>query len=225
MDISIETYSDSVPKYHDGLCDDQIRIVRDESGVAAILADGRNGGARASLLTSFAAKMMVAMRGSGASIDRVADMIAESQPSGGKKGKAGNIAFTLILALFDGTIRVEQFETPDVILLRRGRPVELQTTQRVVQGRTIRSGRITAKKADMIVAVGNGMLTAGKNRKLKDGWNLKNIETYMANAYDSRMSAEDPVRLLLAAGSSLSSGKPASDLSALAFRISCLRAT
>lgn len=219
MAVKIDAFSACVPKYDEVFCEDQIRILRNEAGIAAILADGTNGGAKANLLTAFAVKMMTAMQGSGISLRQVADMMVESQPAGGKTESAGSTGFTLIFALFSGKIHVEQFDTPDVLLLRRGKPVPMETALRALHGKTIRSGTITAKQADTVIAVGSGMLAAGAGRNLKDGWNLKTIAAYMANAYEPRITAETITRLLLAAGSSLAFERSQNDLSALAIRI------
>lgn len=219
MAVKIDAFSACVPKYDEVFCEDQIRILRNEAGIAAILADGTNGGAKANLLTAFAVKMMTAMQGSGISLRQVADMIVESQPAGGKAESAGSTGFTLIFALFSGEIHVEQFDTPDVLLLRRGKPVPMETALRALHGKTIRSGTITAKQADTVIAVGSGMLAAGAGRNLKDGWNLKTIAAYMANAYEPRITAETITRLLLAAGSSLAFERSQNDLSALVIRI------
>ncbi|MBW7572077.1 PP2C family serine/threonine-protein phosphatase [Caproiciproducens faecalis] len=217
--VKIDTYSACIPQFQEEFCKDRMKIIRNELGVTAILAGGENGGARANLLTSFAVRMMETMGGGGVSVAHIANMLVESQPSGRQAENGNNIGFTLILARFDGHIYVEQFGTPDVIFLRRGKPVTIKTAGRVLQGKTIRSTELTAKQADTVIAVGSGMLNAGADRNLKDGWSLRNIQTYMENAYHPGMSAEEPVRLLLAAGESLSFGRPKSDLSALAFRI------
>lgn len=219
MAVKIDAFSACVPKYDEVFCEDQIRILRNEAGIAAILVDGTNGGAKANLLTAFAVKMMTAMQGSGISLRQVADMMVESQPAGGKTESAGSTGFTLIFALFSGEIHVEQFDTPDVLLLRRGKPAPMETALRALHGKTIRSGTITAKQADTVIAVGSGMLAAGAGRNLKDGWNLKTIAAYMANAYEPRITAETITRLLLAAGSSLAFERSQNDLSALAIRI------
>lgn len=219
MAVTIDAFSACVPKYNEVFCEDQIRILQLEAGIAAVLADGAGGGAKANLLTAFAVKMMTAMQGSGITIRQLADMMVESQPAGGKTESAGSTGFTLIFALFSGEIHVEQFETPDIILLRRGKPVPMETTRRTLHGKTICSGTITAKQADTVIAVGSGMLTAGAGRNLKNGWSLNAIAAYMANAYEPRITAETITRLLLAAGSSLALERSQNDLSVLAMRI------
>ncbi len=218
MAAKIDAYGACIPKYNEELCGDQVEIIRNESSVTAILADGISGGAKASLLTSFAVKMMTAMCFRGAPLDRTADFIAEAQ-SGEQQGGAGNIAFTLIRALCGGKIYVEQLGTPGIILLRRGKPVQMEMTRRKLGDKTLHSGEITAKQADTIIAVSSGMLAAGAERDLKNGWGTGTIAAYMANAYDPRGSAENLARLLLAAGNSLSFGRPKNDLSALVFRV------
>jgi len=219
MYIKIDAYGGCIQKYGEELCGDQVKIIRNPSGVTAILADGLGGGTKAGLMTSFTAKMMETMCKSGVPIGQAADMIVEFQPESGKQDGARKVAFTLIQIPFKGTMHVEQFDTPDVILLRRGKPVPMQVSRRVLCGKTIRSGAMAIKQADTVIAVGSGMLGAAAKRNLKNGWRLETLSTYMQNAYHPRASAEHLVRLLLNAGNSLSFGKPEKDLSAMVFRL------
>lgn len=216
MAVTIDAYGACLSRYGEEFCGDQVKIIRSGQGVAAMLADGMGGGAKAGPVSSFAVKIMSTMIESGMPLRQAADMIAESQPSSGGQGR---IAFTLVLALFDGNIYVEQYETPDLILLRRGRTVSASVSCRTVQGGTLRSGTLAPKQADTILAVGSGMLAAGADRDLKNGWGLETVGVYLKNAYTPRVPAEKLVRLVLAAGNSLSLGRPKNDLSAMAFRI------
>ena len=218
MTARIDAYGDCVSQYGGKLCGDRIEIVRSEAGVTAILADGRGGGAKAAMLASLAVKMMSAMLARGEPIEEIADMIVESQPAGGNES-VDHSAFTILQVIYSGTIFISQMETPDVILLRRGKPTGLKTERKTWRGRIIRSGISNVREADTIVAVGNGMLRAGAERNLKDGWTLGRISAYMGNAWGPRVTAEKLARLLLAAGDSLFFGKPKDDLSALVFRV------
>ncbi|CAB1240655.1 PPM-type phosphatase domain-containing protein [Ruminococcaceae bacterium BL-6] len=218
MAARIDAYGDCVNQSGGKLCGDRIEIVRSEAGVTAILADGRGGGAKAAMLASLAVKMMSAMLARGEPIEEIADMIVESQPAGGNES-VDHSAFTILQVIYSGTIFISQMETPDVILLRRGKPAGLKTERKTRQGRIIRSGISNVRDADTIVAVGNGMLRAGAERDLKSGWTLSRISSYMGNAWGPRVTAEKLARLLLAAGDSLSFGKPKDDLSALVFRV------
>lgn len=218
MVARIDAYGDCVNQYGEELCGDRIEIIRSEAGVTAILADGTGGGAKANMLASLAVKMMSALLARGVSIEEIADMIVESQPAGKDEG-VGYSAFTIIQVIYSGTVFLAQMETPDVLLLHRGKPVDLKMHQKIRQGRIIRSGVSSVRNADTIIAVSNGMVHAGAERDLKDGWKLSQISAYMGNASTPRVTAEKLVHLLLTASSTLSGGKPKDDFSALAFRI------
>ncbi len=200
------------------LCGDRIEIVRGEAGVTAILADGLGGGAKAAILSSLAVKMAETMLERGEPIEEIARMIVKSQPAG-KRENADYAAFTILQVIPSGTIFLAQMETPDVIFLRRRKPVERQTSRKTVEGRIIRSAVLSVGEADTLVAVGSGLLRAGAGRALRSGWKLEQIAAYMANASAPRVSAAKLVRLLLSAGRSLSRGKGKYDLSALVFRM------
>lgn len=217
MAAQIDVCGRCVGRSGEKLCGDRIEIVRGEAGVTAMLADGPGGGEKAAILASLAVKMMLAMLARGEPIEEIAGMIVESQPAG-KSESVGYSAFTIVQIIPSGTIFISQMETPDVVLLRRGKPVELKTSRKALQGRVVRSGVSNVGEADTIVAVGGGLLRAGAGRNLRGGWKAGQISAYMRNAWTPGVSAEKLARLLLSAGISLARGKPEDDLSALVFR-------
>ena len=218
MAVPIDVCGRCVNRFGEKLCGDRIEIVRNEAGVTAILADGLGGGAKAAILASLAVKMMSAMLARGEPIEEIAGMIVRSQPAG-DGATADYSAFTILQVTSGGAVFVSQTGTPDVVFLRRGKPVGLEPVRKTVEGRIIRSGVSGAGEVDTMVAVGSGLLRAGADRELREGWTLKQISAYMANAWTPRVTAEKLVRLLLAAGGSLSRGKPKDDFSALVFRM------
>lgn len=219
MAVQIDAYGRCISPGPDGLCGSRIKIVQSEAGVTAILTDGFGGDAKAAILSSLAVKMMLAMLARGEPIDEIADMIVDSQPIG-KNKREDYSTFTILQISNSGMIFVSQMETPDAILLRHGKPVDLKPSRKIRQGRVIRNALLRTRDVDTVIAVGNGLLQAGAKRNLQGGWKLKQISAYMANASTRRVTAEKLVRLLLSAGSSLSRGESKDNLSALVFRVS-----
>lgn len=219
MDVQIDAFGDSINKYGEELCGNRVEIIRSEAGVTAILADGMGNGAKANMLASIAVKMTSAMISRGEPIEDFADMIVDSQPAGKQDG-VGYSAFTLVQVIFSGTIYIAQMEMPDVILLHHGKPAHINMSKKMKQGKIIRTGVMSFKTADTVIAVSNGVLNAAGERKIESGWHLKNITAFMMNAYHSKISAEKLTQLLLTASNSLSNNKPEDDLSVLTFRMS-----
>jgi len=218
MTVHIDAYGDSVNQYGEELCGDRMEILRDRTGATAILVNGGGGGAKANLQASVTLKMIVTMAERGEPIGDIAEMMAETQPRDQKEDSPGT-SFTMIQANYDGTVCTTQVETPEIILLQRGKPVEMKIRKKLRQGRLIRTGQLASREADTIIAVSSGMLRAGAQRSVESGWKLDHIATFMEHAYHSQITAEKLVRLLLTASSSLSHGKPEKDFSALAFRM------
>jgi len=219
MAIKIDAFGACLNQHGEEICGDQVKVFQNELSVTAMLVNGVGGGVKANLLTSFAVKMVSALLKEGESIGEIANTIVESQPSGKRQDGINYFTFTLIQALFSGAIYIEQLEAPDVILLLRGKPFLIDMNQRILHGKTIRSGACSIKQADTIIAVGSGILNAGTDRDLRNGWNLETISAYMMNAYNPRATAQDLAQLLTTAGDSLSYGRPKDDLSALVFRM------
>lgn len=218
MGVRIDAFGDSVSKYGEELCGSRVEIYRSDPGVTAILADGMGSGAKANLLAAMAVQMTMSMLGRGEPIEGVADMIVDSQPGGREEG-VGYSAFTLIQAGFSGMIYIAQMETPDAVLLCRGRPACVRMNERIRQGKLIRTGILSCKEADTVVAYSRGVLKTGRDGTRTAGWQGETIASYMANAYHPKITAEKLARLLLAASDSLSGHRPEHDLSALAFRV------
>ena len=218
MDVRIDAFGDSINKFGEELCGSRVEIIRSPSGVAAILADGLDGGAKANLLTAMAVGMMSSMLGRGEPIEEVADMIVDSQPAGRPDG-VGYSAFTIVQATPGGTIYIAQMETPDVVLLSHGKSVPVRMNERIRQGKLIRAGILSCRQADTVVAYSNGVLKAGGAGTGNAGWRPETIAAYMANAYRPKIPAEKLARLLLAASDSLSGHRPENDLASLVFRV------
>ena len=218
MTVRIDASGDSINKYGEELCGDRVEIIRSGTGITAMLADGTGGGIKANMLASLAVKMMSTLLGRGASIEDIADMLVESQPAGKEDGVSYS-AFTLIQVVFSGMIYIAQMETPDVLLFQRGKAVCVEPRRKSKQGRLIRFRVSSCAEADMVIAVSNGVLSAGEGRDLKNIWQLQNISEFMSHAYHPGISSEKLVRLLLNAGGTLSYKRPKDDLSAIAFRM------
>lgn len=217
MAVRIDAFGDSVCRHGELLCGNRIEILRQKSGVTAILADGRGGGVRANMLASLAVQMASTLLAQKASVEEIADILVESQPAGREEG-VSYAAFTLVQADFSGAVSAAQMETPDLFLLRQGRPVCVRTREKTRGGRLIRLLTADSGAADTLVAVSRGMLRAAEGRDLREGWQPRTICGFLSNAYHPSVTPEKLVSLLLNAGRTLARQKPKDDLSALAFR-------
>jgi hypothetical protein len=218
MGVLIDVFGDSINKYGEELCGNRVEIIRKSDGVSAILADGLGIGVKANMLACLAIKMFSSMLDRSEPIEDVIDMIVDSQPAGRESGISYS-AFTIIQILGSGMINIAQMDTPAPVFLLHGKPVPIDMSERIIDGKTIKVSQMTIKNTDTITAFSDGVLSAGIGDSLKNGWQRKSIAAYMVNAYKPGISAEKLTRLLLTASNSLYINKPSDDLSVLTFRV------
>lgn len=218
MSMLIDAYADTVSKYGEELCGDKVEIIRSTHAVAAMLADGKGSGVKASMLASLAVGMLKSMFSTGEPIEEIMDMLADSQHDTGQPGNS-YCAFTVIRVSDAGQLYIAQMDAPDIIFLRHGKPLPVEMSHRTVNDKIIRTVRTVMKASDTVIAFSSGVVSAGAGGFLKKGWQRENIAAYMVNAYRPGIPAEKLTKLLLAAGCSLDHDKAGDDLAVLTVRV------
>jgi hypothetical protein len=219
MSLVIDVYSNTINKFGEDFCGDRVEIIKSESGVVAILADGLGSGVKANMLASISIKLLATMISRGEPIEEAVNTVTETQPVSIKRN-IGYTAFTVIQIMNSGLIYIAELNTPKAVFLYKGKPINIEMKSRKIDSKIIKEGRLTCEDADTIVAFSDGVVNAGVGSKLSMGWQRENIEAYLTLAYKKHISAEKLTTLLLSAGNSLYNNKPGDDLSVLTFCLS-----
>lgn len=212
MALDIDIYTESISKFGEDLCGNKAEIIRNQSGVTVVFADGPGSGVKASMLSSLIIKMCVSMLSRGESVKDAVETVVGTQVSG-----TGDLcsAFTIIQISDSGLAQISEVDMPPAVLLRKGKITEIDMTERVNGRSRIREGRLPLKAGDILTVFNNGIISSGEGSALEAGWGREMAAAYLQAAYKPEITAERLTKLLLAAGSSLDLDKPRDDLTVL----------
>lgn len=217
MNFRLDCYGSSVPKYGEPQCGDITRIIKNESTVHAVLADGMGSGIRANLLATMTVKMLSSLLERGADAAAAAESVASNLPLDDKRG-IRYTAFTIVEVKENGLAKIVGMNMPSAVILRREKlyPYKEDTMK---DGRnTLKYIQLQLRHEDTIAVFSDGIVNAGTGGCLGAGWQNEAIASYLGSAYKPGITAEKLTKLLLNVGSSLYLDKPGDDMSTVIIR-------
>ncbi len=210
----------SLHKYREELCGDQVEIVEGTDGSTTIvLADGLGSGVKANILSTLTAKIISTMISEGLSITDCVETIAETLPVCSVRGIAYS-TFT-IFRIFNDNREAEiiQYDNPRVILLRDGKNSEIPYNEMIIGGKNILVSKIDLREDDMFILMSDGCIHAGVGSALNFGWDRKEIAEYMEPLSEVGYTAKTLNTILLNECFSLYGAMPGDDTTACTVRI------
>lgn len=218
MSLYIDTSFESLNKYNEELCGDKVEIIRDENSVVVVLADGLGSGVKANILATLTAKIIGTIMANGSSIDEAVETIANTLPVCRERGIAYS-TFSILQVFNTGEGYLVEFDNPSVFRLRKGKPYNIETTKRVISGKTIKEGRFTVTYDDMFIIVSDGVIHAGIGQTLNLGWQWNNVSEYIQRTYKNDISAKTITKLLLSVCDNLYAHEPGDDTTVVTVNI------
>ncbi|MGI6168929.1 MAG: SpoIIE family protein phosphatase [Christensenellales bacterium] len=218
MGIYIETSSESVFKYGEELCGDKVETIRHPDAVTMVLADGLGSGVKANILSTLTSKIVATMLSEGASVQEAVETIASTLPVCSERGIAYS-TFSILKVSSNGQAHLVEFDNPEAVILRRGKPIEVEKTTEEIGGKRIKESRFQMQPEDMCVMFSDGAVHAGVGRMLNFGWQRDNIIEYITRSYKRDITARSMTKLLLSACDSLYMQKPGDDTTVMAAKV------
>lgn len=223
MNIFADVAYASLNKYKEELCGDKVEVIRKEDFVIIVLADGLGSGVKANILATLTSKIIGTMLSMGASIDEAVETIANTLPV----CKTRNLAYSTfsILQIYNsGECYLAEFDNPSVIMLKKGKPVDIDKQIREINGKLIKENRFTASPEDILVMISDGAVHAGVGQCLNLGWQWENVKEYIERVYKRDMSAKNISDILLSACNNLYANMPGDDTTVVSVKIrECLQ--
>src|SRR5690554_858803 len=222
--VFIETGWESLSKYGEELCGDNVEVVRTESSVVAVLADGLGSGVKANILSKMTAKIIATMLENGAELEEVVDTISKTLPVCQKRNLAYS-TFTIIQITQNGDSYIVEFDNPSVFFLRQGEILRAEAKTTEICGRRIKESRLRVIPGDILVVVSDGVIHAGIGGILNLGWQWEEVAQYLQRLARLENEAGDVSVSLLKACEQLYAGQPGDDTTVLTLKIRPLRRT
>lgn len=209
----------SLNKKGEQLCGDNVEIIeRDENSTVVVLADGLGSGVKANILSTLTAKIISTMMANRMSLEDCVATIASTLPVCEVR-KVAYSTFTIIQIMDNREAEIIQYDNPGVILLRGGKHVEFDKTERIIGGKTIYQSRLPLEENDAFLMMSDGCIHAGVGERLNFGWQRENIIEFMETMYDSGFTAKTLSTILLDECNRLYGGTPGDDTTVCTVRI------
>ena len=172
----VEIAWDSLCKHSEELCGDWVKIVTTPDDLVVALSDGLGSGVKANILATLTTEIAADMLERGASIDEVVETLVDTLPECQMRHLA-YATFAVLRIHHAREVYLAEYDSPPLILVRRGEVVELPLQERMIADRKIREGRFTIELGDYLVMLSDGYLHAGVGGLYRMGWGWQNIAT------------------------------------------------
>lgn len=178
MEYYIDYAYNSINKYGEELCGDNIEVIQKVDGLILVLADGLGSGVKANILATLTSKIAVTMLKEGLSIEETIDTITNTLPVCQRRQLAYS-TFTIIDMKNDGKIYMIEYENPSSFYFRNGKSFNIIKTEKIVNNKKIRESHFQMRKGDFLVIVSDGVIHAGVGELLNLGWQWENVNDYL----------------------------------------------
>ncbi|MEG0694479.1 MAG: SpoIIE family protein phosphatase [Erysipelotrichaceae bacterium] len=212
MKLLTETYFASLNKKNEELCGDKVKFVRNEEACIAVLADGLGSGVKANILATLTSEILSTMIGEKMEIDDAIETISATLPICKERGIAYS-TFIVLQVFYDGRVFLAEYDSPNVIWMRKGAIMPIQRTTRILNGKEIRESHFLVEANDDLIMFSDGILHAGSGMVLNLDWDQKEVEEHMMRLWKENDHANDVVHHLLDAVDALYQGECGDDSS------------
>jgi hypothetical protein len=211
----VEIAWESLCKHGEELCGDWVKVVSTDEDLIVVLSDGLGSGVKANILATLTAEIAADMLEKGASIDEVVETVVETLP----ECQVRHLAYATFAVLRIHKAReayLAEYDSPPLILVRRGELIQPPMRERVIAGRTIREGQFALELDDYLVMVSDGYIHAGVGGLYRMGWGWNNIGIAAQRWAATKGDAHQLVGALARTCLKLSKERPGDDATAVA---------
>ncbi len=205
-------------KQGEELCGDQIILSEAPDSVIAVLSDGLGSGVKANILATITTKIIGTMLEGGAQLDDVVDTLARTLPMCQVRHLAYS-TFTIVQAFHSGQVYVAEFDNPNTICIRAGRPIDIPRQCRRVGNMEVNEASWTAQTGDTLVAMSDGVTHAGIGYSLDFGWMPEKVARYAAALTKGNASSQSICDSILDTAQKLQGGHLRDDTSVLVLKL------
>jgi hypothetical protein len=214
----VEIARDSLCKHGEELCGDWVKVAATPDDLVVALSDGLGSGVKANILATLTAEIAADMLERGASLDEVVETLVETLPECQVRHLA-YATFAVLRIHHAREVYLAEYDSPPLILVRRGKVVNLPLQERVIADRKMREGRFTIELGDTLVMLSDGYLHAGVGGLYRMGWGWQNIATAVQRWAATNGDCTQLAAALRHTCLKLSNNRPGDDATAVVMRV------
>lgn len=218
MDYFIDTAYNSLVKYNEELCGDNVAIVRMSEFTVIVLADGLGSGVKANILSTLTSRIASTMLKEGADIYETVDTIVNTLPV----CKIRNLAystFTIIKIFNNGNIYIAEYDNPPYILIRNGKNFKVNKRQLTINNKIVNESSLKLEENDVLCIFSDGVIHAGLGQMLNLGWTYDNVEKYLLKCVKFKSNSQEIANDLLDVCWNLYNAKPGDDTTVVTIKL------
>lgn len=211
----------SLSKYKNTICGDHIEMIeQQDASIVIVLADGLGSGVKASILSTLTSTIISRMIAENLPIEDCVRTIAAALPICSVRNLAYS-TFTIIRIMPNNEVEIIQYDSPDIILIRNGKNMEIPFMTSVIEEKSINFAKTTLQENDILIAVSDGAIHAGVGPGMSYdfGWKRENIISYMESFSHVGFTAKTLNTILLDECYRLYGGKLGDDTTACTIKI------
>ncbi len=196
-DLCVEIGFVSLNKDGEQLCGDRVVAEQGEDGSAvAVLADGMGSGVKANILATLTAKILSTMLANSIALDECIATVAATLPIC-RVRKAAYSTFTAARISNSTEAEIIQYDNPDAIYLKGGKPAEYPKTAILIDDKTVYMSKLRLADSDLLVIFSDGAIHTGMGGLVDESWDRDSVAAFIASVYAPDMSAKACAALLL----------------------------
>jgi hypothetical protein len=160
MELVFEEFYQSIPKFGQEVCGDNVEIIKKENKTIIVLSDGLGSGIKANILSTLTSKIASGLIAKELPLQEILSTILATLPVCEIRGIAyATLAFLVIDS--EHNLRLIEIDSPAAFLYRDGKVVKLNYQEYELEDKKIREARFKFRKTDRLFLVSDGVIHAG----------------------------------------------------------------
>jgi hypothetical protein len=216
MDIA----SDSINKFQEELCGDNVEIRHNDESIIVVLADGLGSGVKANILATMTSTITATMLNEKLSIGDVLETLEVTLPVCQVR-KLAYSTFTIVQVFKERKeVYIVEFDNPPIVYVRDGEIIDLPRKPIEFQGKQIYETTMDIQVGDTFAFFSDGVIYAGVGALMNFGWQWDDAADYfLARTYDDNMlTSKDISMKMIETCDDLYDHKPGDDTTVVVMR-------
>ncbi len=196
MNFVVENVYQSMSRFGEELCGDQVEMIKKEDSSILVLSDGLGSGVKASILATLTSKIAIGLIEKGLPLKEIIETIIETLPICEVRGMA--YSTLAILKIYnDGSAYLVELDTPPAFLLKKGKIQPLEMTERTIKGKLIRESYFKMEKGDCIFLVSDGVIHAGIGGLMDFGLGWDGVSNHFEETWGKKLTVNQIVEKMI----------------------------